>query len=219
MNRYTTVQEEFWAGHFGDEYISRNQGENLVSSNIALFAQALRHTQCLRSILELGANIGLNLQALYRLLPATDLHALEINSKAVAELRKLDFVETVTQASILEYIPPKVHDLVLVKGVLIHMAPEVLNTCYDVLAAASRRYVLIVEYYNPVPVEISYRGHEQRLFKRDFAGEFMQRHPRFELLDYGFVYRLDPKWRQDDATWFLLEKYPADMPDAGPDVD
>jgi len=52
----------------------------------------------------------------------------------------------------------------------------------------------------------SYRGHTDRLFKRDFAGEIMDRHPKMELVDYGFAYRRDPNFPQDDITWFLMEE-------------
>jgi spore coat polysaccharide biosynthesis protein SpsF len=34
----------------------------------------------------------------------------------------------------------------------------------------------------------------------------MARHPGLRLLDYGFRYRHDPNWPQDDITWFLLER-------------
>ena len=63
-----------------------------------------------------------------------------------------------------------------------------------------------LEYYNPVPVQIDYRGHQGKLFKRDFAGEMLERHANFKLLDYGFAYRKDPSFPQDDITWFLMEK-------------
>jgi hypothetical protein len=54
---------------------------------------------------------------------------------------------------------------------------------------------------------IPYRGHTDRLFKRDFAGEIMERHPSLKLIDYGFAYRNDPNFPQDDITWFLMEKH------------
>ena len=34
----------------------------------------------------------------------------------------------------------------------------------------------------------------------------MERFPNLSLLDYGFVYRRDPSFPQDDMTWFLMEK-------------
>jgi len=65
---------------------------------------------------------------------------------------------------------------------------------------------MIAEYYNPTAVEIAYRGHEGKLFKRDFAGEIKQRFSDLVLVDYGFVYHGDPVFPQDDVNWFLLKK-------------
>ena len=71
----------------------------------------------------------------------------------------------------------------------------------------SNRYILIVEYFNSTPVEIEYRGHKDKLFKRDFAGEMMNSFNNLKLLDYGFIYCRDPIFLpQDDMNWFLLEK-------------
>jgi spore coat polysaccharide biosynthesis protein SpsF len=53
---------------------------------------------------------------------------------------------------------------------------------------------------------VSYRGHADRLFKRDFAGEMMDMYPDLFLVDYGFAYRRDPSFPQDDISWFLMEK-------------
>lgn len=206
MAEFKTEQEAFWAETFGDEYVDRNQGERSIASNTAFFAQALRRTQAIGSVLELGANIGMNLQALHRLLPECELHAVEINARAVGYLRELPYVSEVTGGSILDFTASRAFDLVMIKGVLIHLAPAVLPDVYDRMFAASARYLLIAEYYHPTPVAVSYRGHQNRLFKRDFAGEMLERHPSLQLVDYGFVYRRDPKWAQDDTNWFLLEK-------------
>ena len=108
--------------------------------------------------------------------------------------------------SILDFTPARSWDLVLIKGVLIHQDPAVLPAVYDKLVGACGRYLLVCEYYNPTPVTVEYRGHSDRLFKRDFAGEIMDRHPCMRLLDYGFVYKRDPNFPQDDVTWFLMEK-------------
>jgi spore coat polysaccharide biosynthesis protein SpsF len=90
--------------------------------------------------------------------------------------------------------------------VLIHINPDSLPQVYDALYRAAGRYLLVCEYYNPSPVAINYRGHTDRLFKRDFCGEILDRHPDLKLIDYGFVYRRDPNVPQDDVTWFLIEK-------------
>ena len=205
MSKFKTEQESFWAGEFGNEYIKRNQGADVLASNLGLFANALKRAQAISSVLEMGANIGMNLLAMHPLFPQAELHAVEINVQAYEQLRQLPFVNAIN-SSILDFTPARNFDLVLIKGVLIHLDPSALPDVYDKLFTASQRYILVAEYYNPSPVEISYRGHSNRLFKRDFAGELMARHPSLQLIDYGFAYHLDPKWKQDDISWFLMEK-------------
>jgi spore coat polysaccharide biosynthesis protein SpsF len=34
----------------------------------------------------------------------------------------------------------------------------------------------------------------------------LEKYPDLQLIDYGFCYKRDPAFPQDDATWFLLEK-------------
>jgi len=204
--QYKTEQEAFWAGQFGDDYIARNQSEQLLAGNLAFFSQVLNRTRGVTSVLEMGANIGMNLRALSPLLPSARLNAIEINPTAAGVLRDLPFVSGVYEGSILDYSSDQPFDLVFTKGVLIHLAPEMLPEVYDKMVESSSRYVLIAEYYNPSPMEIPYRGHSNKMFKRDFAGELMTRHPNMTLVDYGFLYRRDPNWPQDDITWFLMEK-------------
>lgn len=202
---YKTEQESFWAGEFGNDYIGRNNAPELIAANLSLFSEILRRCDGIKSAIEFGANIGMNLRALHQLLPTARLSAIEINAKAAEELRALGYVD-VRHQSILEYAPLDTHDLAFIKGVLIHINPEHLNTVYDALYASSHRYVCMIEYYNPTPVSISYRGHTERLFKRDFAGEIMDRYPDLRLVDYGFKYQRDPRFLHGDETWFLMEK-------------
>ena len=185
---FKTEQETFWAGEFGTDYINRNQGDALLASNLAFFAKALHQAHGIKNCIEFGANIGMNLKALKLLYPEIDAHAIEINADAAQELAKVIPVEQVHNQSILDFPPSEQWDLTLIKGVLIHLNPEVLPQVYDQLFAACGRYLLVAEYYNPSPVAILYRGHSDRLFKRDFAGEMMDRHPQLKLIDYGFAY-------------------------------
>jgi spore coat polysaccharide biosynthesis protein SpsF len=202
---YKTEQEAFWAGEFGDQYVERNQGQAIVSANLALFSRIIERTRNVRSAIEFGANIGLNLAALRLLVPGVELSAIEINDKAVEVLRQQEDVKVYAQ-SILEFEPDAARDLALIKGVLIHIDPASLPAVYDRLYASTNRYLCVAEYYNPSPVEVPYRGNKDRLFKRDFAGELLDRFPDLALVDYGFCYRRDPNYQQDDITWFLLEK-------------
>lgn len=204
---FKTPQEGFWAGNFGTEYIQRNQGDALLASNLDFFAKALSQARGVKSCIEFGANIGMNLKALNLLYPGIDTHAIEINAEAAKLLGEFIPSTQVYNSSILDFVSSRQWDLTLIKGVLIHINPEALHQVYDKLFAACGRYLMVAEYYNPVPVAIPYRGHADRLFKRDFAGELMERHPQLQLVDYGFVYRRDPNFPQDDITWFLMEKH------------
>jgi spore coat polysaccharide biosynthesis protein SpsF len=201
---FRTDQEAFWAGSFGDEYVRRNQGEALVASGTALLGRALSRATEISTAIEFGSNIGLKLAALKRLLPDVELAAVEINAAAARHAATLGV--DVHHGSILEFSPARTYDLVLISGVLIHIAPEELPAVYDRLHQACGRYLYVAEYYNPTPVEVEYRGHAGRLFKRDFAGEIMDRFPDLRLRDYGFVYHRDPIFPADDVTWFLLER-------------
>jgi pseudaminic acid biosynthesis-associated methylase len=203
---FKTEQEAFWAGQFGSDYAARNQGSGLLAANLKFFAQALDHAHGMQSCIEFGANIGMNLRALQLLYPGMKCEGIEINPDAAAKLGEVIGAENVHHRSILEFEPTGTRDLVLIKGVLIHINPDALGAVYDKLAASAGRYLLVAEYYNPSPVAVTYRGHQDRLFKRDFAGEIMERHPALRLRDYGFAYRRNPDFPQDDITWFLLEK-------------
>lgn len=203
---FKTEQEAFWAGAFGTEYIQRNQGDTLLASNLDFFAKALHATRGVKSCIEFGANIGMNLKALKLLHPTYEQYGIEINADAAGELATVIAPDHVYNTSILDFDPQQIWDLVLIKGVLIHINPDALLQVYDKLVASCGRYLLVAEYYNPVPVAIPYRGHTDRLFKRDFAGEIMDRHQQMQLVDYGFAYRRDPNFPQDDITWFLMEK-------------
>lgn len=201
-----TPQEEFWRGEFGDEYSGRNDDPEIVAGNIALFARMFSGRPAPGSVIELGANIGNNLRALRALFPGQDQHAVEINAAACDRLIARLGADRVVNASMLDWNPSNRWDLVLMKGVLIHINPDRLVDVYDRAASASQRYVAIVEYYNPEPAMVPYRGHGDRLFKRDFCREFLTSQPDYELVDYGFVYRGDPSFPLDDVTWFLLER-------------
>ncbi|WP_324631670.1 pseudaminic acid biosynthesis-associated methylase [Phormidium sp. CCY1219] len=202
---WLTEQEKFWSQDFGDEYTHRNQGDSLLSGNLSLFAKILARTQKVKSLIEFGANRGINLEAIEQLVPDIKLSAIEINNVAVEELRKSSDIEIYHQ-SILDFTPHRSWEFVLIKGVLIHINPNYLDEVYDRLYQSSHRYICLVEYYNPTPVEVTYRGHQGKLFKRDFAGEMLDKYKNLQLVDYGFVYHRDCHFPSDDLTWFLLEK-------------
>ena len=139
------------------------------------------------------------------------MEAIEINRKAVSILSETLPKEKIFNESILDFKPNRKWDLVLIKGVLIHLNQDHLKDIYKTLLDATSKYLLICEYYNPEPVMIKYRGTYDKLYKRDFAGEILEYFPNVELRDYGFSYHKDTSFPQDDITWFLLEKKKIDL--------
>jgi pseudaminic acid biosynthesis-associated methylase len=206
MNNFTTSQEEFWAGEFGSAYIDRNNSKEIISSNVVLFSSILANLKNIDTVLELGCNVGLNLDALNLIDSKLSLSGVELN-KAAAKIAASRKVATIHQKTIVEPLDLGItYDLTFTKTVLIHINPASLPVVYENLVKHSNRYILVSEYYNPTPVAVEYRGHSDKLFKRDFAGELMSSHG-LSLVKYGFSYHRDKYLRhQDDASWFLLEK-------------
>lgn len=207
--RNATEQEIFWKGEFGNNYIDRNRSSNGVVNNIVLFSKIMERTSNISSVIEFGSNIGQNLKAIQTLLPNVKCSAVEINHKAAEILRNDPVFEgelEIYETSVLDFESKEKSDFVLTKGILIHINPDDLVKVYQKIYNSSNRYICMVEYYNPFPVTVNYRGNENKLFKRDFAGEFMDIYPDCTLIDYGFQYHRDNHFPQDDATWFLLEK-------------
>lgn len=198
-------QEKFWAGEFGTQYISRNKSEKLLAANLNMFSKILSKLDSITSVTEYGCNIGMNFKVLKQLLPGCSFRGIEINESAVKLAREEHPDIQFIHRSILEVDTVK-SDLTFTKGVLIHIEPNNLSKIYDNLYKNSNRYILIAEYYNSQQVSLSYRGNKNKLFKRDFAGDLLDKYSGLKLIDYGFCYHRDTLFSQDDISWFLLEK-------------
>lgn len=198
-------QEFFWVGSFGDEYTERNKVS--AEARLPFFRTVLDLAPGVQEVCELGANRGHNLEALRTLNGTLELTGVEPNPSAFEELSKQPGLEPI-QSSIQGYAATRRFDLVFTSCVLIHVNPDDLANVYRKIAELSRKYVLLNEYFNPVPVEIAYRGHRGKLFKRDFGGEFLDTMGgEFEVVRYGFLWkRLEPAW--DDTTWVLFRRVP-----------
>ena len=193
-------QETFWAGDFGDAYVDRNNNH----SKLYYFSKILLANRIpLNSVIELGANIGINLDALITLYPKITTFGVEINAKAYA---LLSTKHKAYLGSVFHFENAKTYDLAFCAGVLIHQAPDLLPAFYDKLFNLSHRYILINEYHSPAPIELEYRGNKGKLFKRDFGRELWERYPGLKLVDYGFVWGRDYMSVGEDSNWFLFEK-------------
>lgn len=200
-----SATEQLWRGDFGDAYTRRNTG--LTERNVAFLVRALsRVRHPITSVLEFGCGSGMNLAALGRFIPGVQLDGIEINDEAAVMAAGLG--SHIYRGSAAEWRRPegKHWDLVVTKGFLIHLSPDDLFKVIDAIFEASNRYILIAEYYNQTPVEVQYRGEMGRMWKRDYATEFLGRYPSLRVIDYGFVWRHDYPWPQDDLTYFLMEK-------------
>lgn len=198
-------QELFWSNQFGSKYILRNTEKKLNLNNYFFFKKILKKIK-FNSLLEFGSNIGSNITVLKKINKKINkIAAIEINKKAALILKEKHKDVIVFNSSISKFKPNDQFDLVLCKGILIHINPNQIKYIYDKIYRSCKKYILIAEYYNPEPIKIIYKGYSNKLFKRDFAGEMLKKYKKLNLINYGFVYHKD-KHPQDDITWFLLEK-------------
>lgn len=204
-----TAPIDAWKGEFGEEYLMRNRATEEAVGNVArAFTEILSHVKDSppASILEVGANIGINLRALVRLTGA-ELFAVEPNAHA---RERLVADKVMSQERLFDAVAAKLPlddgavDLVFTSGVLIHVLPQDLETAYGEIHRVAARYVLSLEYFSPTPVSVPYRGHEGLLFKRDFGGMWLDLFPGLEPVANGFFWRRTTGL--DDINWWLFRK-------------
>lgn len=197
-----TEQEAFWKSTFTKDYIKRNKNYNRIAT---IGKDLLENKVNITSAIELGANIGLNLDALKKIYTNSETFGVEINKYAFKILKKK---HNAINKSILDFHTKKTFDLVMISGVLIHQDPSKLNKIYHLLNKLSKKYIYMNEYFNPSPVTLDYHGEKNKLFKRDFAKELWNKFPKLELVNYGFHWKEDPfqKGNYDNANWFIFKK-------------
>ena len=109
MDNELNEQEDFWKNKFGDDYSSRkNNNFSIIEQRTSEFERYLKSTNNLTSVLEFGANIGLNLNVLKSLIPDLSLYAVEINLSAVEDLKKVIPEENIYVGSFTEFSSKKV---------------------------------------------------------------------------------------------------------------
>ncbi len=199
-------QIEAWTGEFGSGYLRRNAGvteERLASAAQALAGvlKACPTPPC--SILEVGANIGVNLLALAR---STDAMLYAVEPYEEAHRRLVGLLgprlagSAVAVAQQLPYADASM-DFVFTSGVLIHVAPDDLPTAMAEIHRVSRRYIWCSEYFAKQPEVLTYRGKAGLLFKRDFGGLYIELFPGLRPLAQGFFWSATTPY--DDTTWWL----------------
>jgi len=193
-----------WKGGFGDAYTERNRPtEEVIAQTAAALAVIWQHmTPPPATVLEVGANAGRNIRALQRITTAR-LHAVEPNPTARKELADLLSAVHDATAAALPFADESM-DLVFTSGVLIHIPDDGLGQALDEIHRVARRWVLSIEYFNPTPQTIDYRGHGDMLFKRDYGSLVLDRFDDLEHVANGF------QWRRttglDNNNWWLFRK-------------
>jgi spore coat polysaccharide biosynthesis protein SpsF len=198
-----------WRGDFGDRYIERNLRDPRACAGLVRGFSAIFNVfpEEPRSILEVGANVGRNIEALSRVTVA-DLWALEPNVTAREALRGL-----LSEDRILDghagAIPlaDRSADLEFTAAVLIHVPPEELDDALREIHRVAERWVLSIEYFAPNETTVSYRGRDDLLWKRDYGSLLMDAFPDLELVSYGFLWRRATPF--DDTNWWLFRKAPS----------
>jgi len=209
MSTSSNPQIEFWRGDFGDAYADRNVASaEQLQSRRALWAEILSHTIGAppRSILEVGANLGINLRALRALTSARFL-AVEPNDKARAILVDDGVIDAASvrggMATAIDF-PDGAAELAFTSGVLIHIHPDQHEASIREIHRCSSRWLVAIEYFSDKLENIPYRGHQDRLFKRDFGGLWLDVFPNLRVAAYGFAWKRIT--RLDNLTWWLFEK-------------
>lgn len=190
---------EIWRSDFGDSYTERNQSTN---GREQMFSKILGVLPDLpKSILEVGANRGLNLDVLNSLVNVR-LIGLEPNEMA----RKQIAFESLDGSAQNIPLSDNSVDMIFTCGVFIHIPPDELKQAYDEIYRVASKYIVCIEYFSDQPREIPYRGKNGLLWKQDF-GKLWMEYP-LNLIDYRFY------WKQvtglDNVTCWIFQKAPID---------
>jgi len=208
-----TSQMARWAGDFGREYTDRNPhtvreldelyqgrfGSTRTAMNTEFLASLDRNIR----ILEVGANVGVQLLALQEL-GFENLYGVELQRYAVEEAKKLTTGIDLIQASAFDLpFNDERFDLVYTSGVLIHISPADISRALSEVYRCSRRYIWGFEYFAEVHTEIPYRGSNDLMWKADFAALYSQQFPDSSVvLEVRYAYLGEKNVDQ----MFLIEK-------------
>lgn len=209
----STAQIAEWSGQFGREYTDRNHllreeldqlhRKRYGKSRAELNARFLQGIPCQSRILEVGCNSGNQLELLQSM-GFENLCGIELQEYALEQARlRLPGID-LQQATAFQ-IPHATasFDLTFTSGVLIHIAPSDLPKALSEIHRCSRNYIWGMEYYSPSSTEVLYRGHQQLLWKSDFASLYLKQFSDLELVRQEYLPYLEDS---NVDCMFLLRK-------------
>ena len=212
--RKATFQEKIWAGKFGQDYAFRNphspeEMDKLYNKNFEIsrtklnkeFLGSLNHSI---KILEVGANVGVQLMLLQRM-GFKYLYGIEIRREAIEFSKKIAKNIDIIQGSILD-IPFKDNyfDLVFTSGVLIHISPSDIKKVMKEIYRCTKKYIWGYECYADDYIEMVYRGKKNICWKGNFVKMYLD-----FFKDLKLVKERKIKYLYDNNidTMFLLKKH------------
>ena len=193
--------EGLWQGQFGDAYTERNA--DVAGPRGPFWNMVLDRTGC-TSALEVGCNVGANLDWLAQRLAPEHVYGVDVNLASLAALRqRLPEVNSVWSPARRLPFRDGLFDLVFTVAVLIHQPDGTLPIAMAEIVRCSRRWVLCAELYAPERTPVEWRGTTDALLKRDYGRIYQDTFPELSLVDEG---HLSPDDGWDDVTWWLFEK-------------
>jgi pseudaminic acid biosynthesis-associated methylase len=212
-----TEQINKWKSEFGDEYIQRNLFKPEEIDNLYLSRYGITRTSMNKlflnfldrnvKILEVGTNIGLQLNLLSKL-GFQNLYGIEVNPLAIKTSQELNegLPIYIIKASAFD-MPFKDNwfDLVFTSGVLIHIHPKDISNAMGEIYRCTNNYIWCFEYFGDEGYrEIIYSGESNLLWKTDFKKLFLNHFPDLGLIKESFYpYINEPKLVDH---MFLLKK-------------
>lgn len=202
-NKFKTKQLSYWQGTFGDYYTDRTFDSKMFIRRKKFFNKFLKNFDAIDSVLEVGCNVGRNLEILKAIKPELSVWGIEPNTKAFRIACKSLSGSRIFKKSIFDIKWSNKFDLVFTAGVLIHIGDEDSEKAIRKICEASRRYILAIEYYSKKRVAVLYRGLEDALYKRPYDKEFLGLFPKLKIKYMG---KLDQVDGFDDCKFWLFEK-------------
>jgi len=210
---HTTTQMEQWGGEFGKNYTDRNtfsfeEMEQLYKKNFGITRTQLNRRfvdnldRSIR-ILEIGSNVGNQLTCLQKI-GFTNLYGIELQRYAVEQSKIRTKNIDIIQGSAFD-IPYKDNyfDLVFTSGVLIHISPSDIHKALNEIYRCTQQYIWGFEYYSDKYKTVNYRGHEELLWKTNFASLYIDTCPQLSLVKEEKIPYLT---NEHVDTMFLLQK-------------
>lgn len=209
-----TDQQTAWAGDMGNRYTDRNPQsveefdrlylKDYDITRTSLNEEFLKDISHDFSILEVGANVGTQLEFLRRM-GFVNVQGIEVNEYAVQKSKELYPDVTVRHGSGFALpFEDASFDMVFTSGVLIHISPQDIQKILSEMHRVTRRYLWGFEYYAPTYTEVTYRGSQNLLWKTDFCQLIAETYSDMKVVK-------DKKYPMTDgknvSQMYLLEKH------------